>query len=68
MQDNTREVTKKMCRALIEAKGYPYAAGYVESYLVSVIEKYVTDPADRTMLHIEMLNIAIDNKLDKIGA
>jgi len=68
MKDDTREVVKKMCKSLAESKGYPYAAGYVESFLVRVIENYVTDPADKTLLHIEMLNIAIDNKLDKIGA
>lgn len=68
MQDNTGQVVKKMCRSLIDAKGYPYAAGYIESYLVSIIDQYVTDPKDKTLLHIEMLNIAIDNKLDKLGA
>jgi hypothetical protein len=65
---DTRETVKKMARALIDNKGYPYAAGYLESYLVSIIEKYVTDPKEVTMLKMEMLNIAIDNKLDKIGA
>lgn len=65
MQDNTREVAKKMCQALIESEGYPYAAGYFESFLVSVIEKYVTNPDDRAMLKMEMLNIGINQFLDK---
>lgn len=67
MQDNTREVAKKMCKALIESKGYPYAAGYVESFLVSVIEKYVTNPEDRAMVKMDMLNIGINQFLDKKG-
>jgi hypothetical protein len=65
---DTRETVKKMARALIDNKGYPYAAGYLESYLVDLIERYVTDPKEVTMLKMEMLNIAIDNKLDKVGA
>lgn len=68
MQDNTREVAEKMCRALVEAKDYKYAVGYLQSYLVGIIDQYVTDPKDKTLLHIEMLNVAIDNKLDKLGA
>jgi hypothetical protein len=56
-----------MGKALAESKGYPYAAGYIESFLVDVIERFVADSTAKTMLHIEMLNIAIDNKLDKLG-
>lgn len=66
MQDNTREVAKKMCKALVKSKGHPYAVGYIESYLVDVIDKYVTDPSQKTLLHIEMLNIAIDNQIDRL--
>jgi hypothetical protein len=66
MKDDTCEIAKKMCRALVESRGCEYATGYLQSYLVSIIEKYVNDPADRILLHIEMLNIAIDNKLDKL--
>jgi hypothetical protein len=66
MKDNTQEVAKKMCRALVESRGYEYATGYLQSYLVGIIDQYVADPKDKILLHIEMLNIAIDNKLDKL--
>ena len=65
---DTRETAKKMVRALIDNKGYEYTAGYLESYVVGLIERYVTDPKEVTMIRIEMLDIAINSKLDKIGA
>lgn len=63
MANDTREIAKKMCRSLIDNHGYPYAAGYVESFLVSIIEKYVKDPTDLSMVHIDMLNVGIDAQL-----
>lgn len=64
----TREIVKKLVDSLIESRGHAYASGYLESKLVDTIERFVTDEAKLSMLHIELLSSAIDHKLDKKAA
>jgi hypothetical protein len=68
---DTKDTVNKLTKALTKRKGYAYAAGYLESTLVDIIEKYV--PEDRkTMLKIEMMftacELALDNESDATAA
>lgn len=64
----THEVVKKMVNALVEARGYAYTTGCLESTLVDIIGRYVDDEAALQMIHIQFLSRAIDMKLEKKAA
>lgn len=68
MTNDINTVAKKMVKALIDAKGYPFAIGYIESFMAGIIDKYVTDETDLALLKIEMLGIACNQILDKMEA
>jgi hypothetical protein len=60
---DTKDTVNKLSKALVKRKGYAYAAGYLESTLVDLIERYV--PEDRkVMLKIEMMATACELVLD----
>lgn len=58
-----KETTGKMISAL-RKHGDEYAAGYLESFIVGLIVKHVTDPIEVTMVKMRMLNIGINAILD----
>lgn len=64
----TKEIVQKLVNSLVEAGGYAYASGYLESTLVHLIEKYVKGDIDKSMLHIQLLGEAIEAKLKKDAA
>jgi HD-like signal output (HDOD) protein len=66
MSNDTADVCRKMANALRKAKGEQFALGYMESFLGNVIDKYVTDEKELTMLKIEMLGIACEYALDRL--
>ena len=66
MTNDTAEVCRKMVNALIKAKGEQFALGYMDSFLSGVIDRYVTDENELTMLKIEMLGIACEYALDRL--
>jgi hypothetical protein len=66
MTNDTSEVCKKMVNALFKAKGEQFALGYIDSFLSGVIDRYVTDENELTMLKIEMLGIACEYALEKL--
>jgi hypothetical protein len=64
----TSEIVGKMVSALTK-KNKDYAIGYMESFIVGLIEKYVTDPNKLQDLRFDMLAKGIDVLIDvkKIG-
>lgn len=62
LNENIRKVTD----ALIEGKGYAYAAGYLQAILVETIDRYVKDETDLHMIQIRLLAAGIDAKLDSV--
>ena len=66
MTNDTFEVCRKMVNALVKAKGEQFALGYMDSFLSGVIDRYVTDKNELTMLKIEMLGIACEYALEKL--
>ena len=66
MTNDTSEVCRKMVDALVKAKGEQFALGYMDSFLSGVIDGYVTDENELTMLKIEMLGIACEYALEKL--
>ena len=66
MSNDTADVCKKMANALRKAKGDLFALGYMESFLAGIIDRYVTDEKELTMLKIEMLGIACEYALDRL--
>lgn len=59
----TMEIIGKMIAAL-QKHGDAYATGYLETFITSIIEKHVTDPAVLSLLHMRMLKIGIDHLID----
>jgi HD-like signal output (HDOD) protein len=66
MSNDTADVCKKMVDAMRKSKGDQFALGYMESFLVYIIDKYVTDEKELSMMKIEMLGIACEYALEKI--
>ena len=66
MTNDTNEVCRKMVNALMKAKSDQFALGYLESFLVSIIDRYVTDENELTFLKIEMLGIACEYALESL--
>jgi hypothetical protein len=66
MNNDTGEVCTKMVDALCKSRGHIYAVGYIESFLAGVINRYVTDERELTLLKIEMLGISCNQLLDKM--
>lgn len=62
---NLNETVRKITDSMIESKGYAYTAGYLQSLLVEIIDDYVTDDEDLSMLQIRLLEaVGVDAKLD----
>jgi len=59
------ETARKMVSTLVRVKGNQYTVGYLESLLVSVIERNVTDPEKLYMLRLELMDIGINTILDE---
>jgi hypothetical protein len=64
----TSEIVGKMVSALTQ-KNKDYAIGYMESFIVGLIDRYVTDPNKLQDLRFDMLAKGIDALIDvkKIG-
>jgi len=60
----TRDIVKKLVDSLIDSNGYAYTSGYLESKLVDVINRFVTDKTQLHMLHDELLNKASEREAD----
>lgn len=65
---DTKACVKKMVNSLVKSNGYPYAAGYLESFLVEILDKHVKDKTELEMIKIRMLDIGINQLLDKMEA
>jgi hypothetical protein len=65
MADDINTVLKKMVRAMIDAKGYPYTVGYMESYLADVITRNVSDE-EIERLKTEMRMITSDQIVESM--
>jgi hypothetical protein len=63
-----RETVDKVVNAMIRDHGAEYAAGYLNSFLVRIIEKGVKDDIERSMILIELLADGIGSKIDAIKA
>jgi hypothetical protein len=68
MTNDTADVCRKMVNALIKAKGEQFALGYMDSFLAGIIDKYVTDEKELTLIKIEMLGIACEYALEKMDS
>ena len=68
MTNDTDDVCRKMVDAMRKAKGDLFALGYMESFLVGIIDKYVTDEKELTMMKIGMLRIADEYALEKMDS
>ena len=64
--NDTGKSASKMVRALVESKGHPFTVGYLEVFMTDIIQRYVKDENELTLLKIEMLAIACDQLLDKM--
>ena len=63
LNDTVRKVTD----TLVKNQGYAYAAGYLQSVLVEVIDRYVKDDLDLSMIQIRLLSAGINNNLDHMN-
>lgn len=59
----TSEIVGKMVYALSQ-KNKDYALGYLESFIVGLIDGYVTDPVKLEFLRLRMLTTGIDALID----
>lgn len=58
----TQETVDKLVDALKRKGDYPYATGYLSSYLATLIDRYVPEN-EKTELRIEMLGEACNQLL-----
>lgn len=63
---DTLNVVAKLVESLSKTKGYPYAAGYLESLLANTIDKYVPED-QKPLVRIELLTIAAEYAIDNLG-
>jgi hypothetical protein len=62
LNDTVRKVTDTM----IKNQGYAYTAGYLQSVLVEIIDRYVKEDSDLSMIQIRLLSAGINNNLDNM--
>jgi len=58
------ETVRKVTDTMIKNEGYAYAAGYLQSVLIDVINRYVKDDLDLSMIQIRLFADGIHNNLD----
>jgi hypothetical protein len=56
----TNRLVQKMVQSLM-ATNTNYALGYLESFIVSIIEKYVTNENDLTQLRLRIASIGLEH-------
>ena len=66
MTNDTNEVCRNMVNALRKAKSDQFALGYLESFMNGIIDRYVTDEKELTLLKIEMLDIACEYAIESL--
>ena len=63
-----RETVDKVVNAMIRDHGAEYTAGYLNSFLVRIIESGVNDEIERSMILMELLAAGINSRIDAIKA
>lgn len=57
--NDLRENVKVAVNALVEKHGYAYASGYLESFLVTTISRYVKEEEDLREIQLDLLARAL---------